>query len=74
MFVYFSFNNCHVGYFDEVAIEQFTKFMTWRKVLSYKIQKIISDFILTLPINGGLSKITIRFFFRLLLLAFSFEA
>ena len=44
MFVYFSFNNSHVGYFDGVAIEQFTKFMTWRKVLSYKIQKIISDF------------------------------
>ena len=46
MFVYFGFNIWHaaVAYFDGVAIEQFTKFMTWREVLSYKIQKIIFDF------------------------------
>ena len=44
MFVYFGFTNWHLGYFDGVAIEQFTKFMAWRKALSYKIQKIISDF------------------------------
>ena len=44
MFIYFSFNNWHVGYFDAVAIEQFTKFMTWKKVLSYKIERIITDF------------------------------
>ena len=46
MFAYFGFNICHeaITYFDGVTIELFTKFMTWRKVLSYKIQKIISDF------------------------------
>ena len=33
-----------VAYFDCVTIEQFTKFMMWRKVLSYKIEKIISKF------------------------------
>ena len=46
MFVYFGFNIWHapVAYFDDVTIEQFTKFMAWWKVLSYKIQKIISFF------------------------------
>ena len=48
MLVYFGFNIWYaaVAYFDGVMIEQFTKFMTWRKVLSYKIQKIIFDFCL----------------------------
>ena len=46
VFLYFGFNiwDAAVAYFDGVTIEQFTKFMTWRKVLSYVIQKIISDF------------------------------
>ena len=46
MFVYFGFNIWHaaVAYFDGFTIEQFTKFMTWQKLLSYKIQKIIFDF------------------------------
>ena len=46
MFVYFGFNiwPADVAYFDGVTIEQFTKFMTWRKVLSCKIKKIISYF------------------------------
>ena len=46
MFVYFGFNIWYeaAAYFDGVAIEQFTKFMTWQEVLSYKIQKIISNF------------------------------
>ena len=45
MFVYFGFNIRHaaVAYFC-VMIEQLTKFMTWWKELSYKIQKKISDF------------------------------
>ena len=45
MFVYFGFNIWHaaVACFDGVTIKQFTKFMTWRKVCSYKIQKIIPD-------------------------------
>ena len=42
MFAYFGFHIWHaaVAYFDGVTIE----FMTWQKVLSYKIQEIISDF------------------------------
>ena len=46
VFVYFSFNIWHaaVPYFDGVRIDEFTKFMTWKKVLSYKIEKIICDF------------------------------
>ena len=46
MCVYFGFNIWHaaVAYFDGFTIEQFTKFMTWQKLLSYKIQKIIFDF------------------------------
>ena len=46
MFVYFSFNIWHaaVAYFDDVTVEQFTRLMAWGKVLSYKTQKIISDF------------------------------
>ena len=46
MFVYFGFNIWHaaVAYFDDVMVEQFTKFMAWWKVLSYKIQKITPFF------------------------------
>ena len=45
MCVYFGLNIWHaaVAYFDGFTIEQFTKFMTWQKLLSYKIQKIIFD-------------------------------
>ena len=44
--MYFGLNIWHavVAFFDGVAIEQFTKFMTWREVFSYKIEKIISNF------------------------------
>ena len=44
--MYFSFNiwAAAVADCDSVMTEQFTNFMTWRKVLSYKIQKIISNF------------------------------
>ena len=37
--VYFGFNiwNAAAAYFDIVTIEQFTKFMAWGKVFSYKI-------------------------------------
>ena len=46
MFVYFDFNIWHaaVAYFDVVTVEQFTKLMTWEKVLFCKTLKIISDF------------------------------
>ena len=46
MFVYFGFNIWYaaVAYFDDITIEQFAKFMALWKVLSYIIQKIISDF------------------------------
>ena len=46
MFVYFGFHIWHaaVAYFDGVTIEQFTEFTTWQKVLSCKIQEIISNF------------------------------
>ena len=46
MFVYFGFDIWHavVAYFDGVTIEQFTKFMAWWKVLSFKIQKKFLDF------------------------------
>ena len=46
MFLYFGFNiwQAAVAYFDGVTVEQFTKFMKRGKVLSYKTQKIISDF------------------------------
>ena len=42
----FLFNIWHavVANLDGVTVEQFTKFMTWGKVLSYTTQKIISDF------------------------------
>ena len=46
LFVYFGFDICQaaVAYFDDVTVEKFTKFITWEKVPSYKIKKIISDF------------------------------
>ena len=42
----FLFNIWHavVANLDGVTVEQFTKFVTWGKVLSYKNQEIISDF------------------------------
>ena len=44
--MYFGFDIWHaaVAYYDGVAIEQLNKFMTWREMLSYKIQEIISNF------------------------------
>ena len=46
MSVYFGFIIWHaaVAYFHGVTIEQFAKFITWSKMLSYKIEKIISEF------------------------------
>ena len=46
MFMYFGFNIWHaaIAYFDGVTIEQFTKSMTWWKVVFYNIRKIFSDF------------------------------
>ena len=43
---YNTFNIWHaaVAYFDVVTVEQFTKLMTWEKVLFCKTLKIISDF------------------------------
>ena len=75
MFVYFGFNIWHaaVAYFNGATIEQFAKFMTWRKVLSYKIQKIFSDFCFDHNTKWRLNQITFRFLFHLLSLTFSFE-
>ena len=75
MFVYFGFNIWHaaVAHFDGVTIEQCTKFMTWRKVHSYMIQKIISDFCFDISTNWKVKPNKISFLFRFLLLTFSFE-
>ena len=74
MFVCFGFNIWHAAaaYFGVVAIEQFTNFVKWRKVLPHKIQKIISDFCFDISSIGGLTlnQITFRFLFSLLITGF----
>ena len=63
MFVYFDFNVWHaaVAYFDDVTVEQFTKLMTWGKVLSYKTQKIIFNFCFDISTNWRVKPNNISF-------------
>ena len=75
MFVYFGFDIWHaaVACFDGVTLEQFTKLMTWGKVLFYKTQKIISNFCFDISFKWRVKPYNISFSVSFVVADISFE-